>query len=311
MEKEIIFLRPVFKETIWGGKRLGEFGYSLPGDHVGECWAISAHPRGDCVVSQGALSGARLSELWRDRRDLFGGAEGEKFPLLTKIIDAAQDLSIQAHPNDEYAREHENGAMGKTECWLVLDAKPGATIVIGHNAKNHDEVKSMIEGKRWREFIREIPVRKDDFFYIEPGTVHAIKGGTLILETQQSSDITYRVYDYDRLSDGKPRALHVRQSIDVITAPFVCKAPPKRPGKTRNKNLRELAGGKYFSVWDLRVDGSETVEQDQKFLLASVIEGAGAIDGRQISKGAHFILPSGYGRAEFSGNLRVIFSACA
>ena len=97
----------------------------------------------------------------------------------------------------------ENGSLGKTECWYIMDAKPGTTIVIGHNAKNKDEVKSMIENGRWTDFIREVPVHKGDFFFIEPGTVHAIKGGTVILETQQSSDITYRVYDYDRLQDGK------------------------------------------------------------------------------------------------------------
>ena len=121
---------------------------------------------------------------------------------------------------DAYAGEHENGSLGKTECWYVLDCEPGTEIVIGHNAKDKAEVEKMIRNHEWSDFIRKVPVHKGDFFQINPGCVHAIKGGTLILETQQSSDITYRVYDYDRLQNGKPRQLHVEQSIDVIEAPF-------------------------------------------------------------------------------------------
>ena len=127
--------------------------------------------------------------------------------MLVKIIDARNDLKhtrfIRIMPTPGSMK---NGSLGKTECWYILDCDPDATIVIGHHAGNKDEVKQMIEEKRWKEFIREIPVSKGDFFQINPGCVHAIKGGTLVLETQQSSDITYRVYDYDRLSGGKPQA---------------------------------------------------------------------------------------------------------
>ena len=204
-----IILTPVFKEMIWGGNRLKtEFGYEIPGDDTGECWAISAHPNGDCVVQEGEYAGLHLSELWNRHRDLFGNLEGDRFPLLIKLIDAKADLSIQVHPNDAYAKEHESGSLGKTECWYVVDCDEGAEIVIGHHAKTREEVKEMILNKRWSEFIRVVPVHKGDFFQINPGCLHAIKGGTLILETQQNSDITYRVYDYDRLSNGKPRELH-------------------------------------------------------------------------------------------------------
>lgn len=113
-----------------------------------------------------------------------------------------KDLSIQVHPDDAYAGEHENGSLGKTECWYVLDCEPGTEIVIGHNAKDKAEVEKMIRNHEWSDFIRKVPVHKGDFFQINPGCVHAIKGGTLILETQQSSDITYRVYDYDRLQNA-------------------------------------------------------------------------------------------------------------
>ena len=309
MKNNVIFLSPVFKETVWGGRRLAEFGYTLPYDHTGECWAVSAHPNGDCIVASGTFQGMHLSELWTTHRELFGNMTGDRFPLLTKIIDADADLSIQVHPDDAYAKAHENGSLGKTECWYILDAKPGTNIVIGHNAKNHDEVKLMIEQKRWKQFIREVPVRKGDFFQIEPGTVHAIKGGTLILETQQNSDITYRVYDYDRLSGGKLRQLHVQQSIDVIRAPFVKKEPPKNPAKTVNKSMLELVSCPFFSVWTLDVAGRAEIIQDQKFMIVSVIEGAGAIDGIAVSKGTHFILPAEYGTAVFTGTMELVVSA--
>ncbi|MFA6856068.1 MAG: type I phosphomannose isomerase catalytic subunit [Treponema sp.] len=309
MSREIIFLNPVLKETIWGGTRLSEFGYNLPSKHVGECWAVSAHPNGDCTIASGTYEGMHLSQLWTEHKELFGNAQGSRFPLLTKIIDADTDLSIQVHPDDIYAQAHENGSLGKTECWYILDAEPGTMIVIGHNAKNHEEVKQMIEQKRWKEFIREIPVHKGDFFLIKPGTVHAIKGGTLLLETQQNSDITYRVYDYDRLNNGKPRELHVKQSIDVIKAPFIEAEPPKNLQKTVNSNMHELVSCRFFSVWTLCVEAYAEIEQDQKFMLVSVVEGSGNVDGMTAEKGKHFIIPAEYGKVVFRGNMKLVVSS--
>lgn len=160
---ELLFMEPVFKEAIWGGSRLKEvYGYDIPSDHTGECWAISAHKSGDGRVASGAYKGQTLSSLWENHRELFGaeGAEGV-FPLLVKIIDAKSDLSIQVHPDDVYAGVHENGSLGKMECWYILDCDPDATIVVGHNAKDHDEMVRMIEEKRWGEFIRQIPIKKE------------------------------------------------------------------------------------------------------------------------------------------------------
>ena len=180
--RELLFMEPVFKEAIWGGTRLKDvFGYDIPSSRTGECWAISAHKNGDCRIAGGTWKGQSLSSLWESHPEWFGAAAGchKEFPLLVKIIDARNDLSIQVHPDNAYAGEHENGSLGKTECWYILDCDPDATIVIGHHAGNKDEVKQMIEEKRWKDFIREIPVSKGDFFQINPGCVHAIKGGTL------------------------------------------------------------------------------------------------------------------------------------
>ena len=193
-DTEILFLNPVFTKNIWGGTKLREdFGYDIEGDDIGECWGVAAHQNGDDTIREGKFKGKKLSELWKEEPQLFGNVDIDRFPLLIKIIDAKADLSIQVHPNDEYAKVNENGSFGKTECWYIIDCPENASLVIGHNAKTKEELSDMIHEGKWKEFIREIPVKKGDFIQIDPGTVHAIKGGLMILETQQNSDITYRV----------------------------------------------------------------------------------------------------------------------
>ena len=310
--KELLFMEPVFKEAIWGGERLAEvYGYTIPSDHTGECWAISAHKNGDCRIASGTYRGQYLSDLWKNHRELFGNVDcGDEFPLLVKIIDAKKDLSIQVHPDNAYAAEHENGSLGKTECWYVLDCEPGTTIVIGHNAKDKAEVKEMIEQKRWSDFIRQVPVKKGDFFQINPGCVHAIKGGTLILETQQSSDITYRVYDYDRLSNGKPRQLHVKQSIDVITAPYKADETdkPYYTEETDHARVLHLVTCPYYTC--SKVDVADEWEKDfgGSFANVSILEGSGSVNGIPVKKGQHFIVPADFGKCRFEGELSLIYS---
>lgn len=309
--RPILFLNPVFKEMIWGGNQLAEkFGYEIPGDRTGECWAVSAHPNGDCTVREGEYAGRKLSELFKEEPELFGNLPLDRFPLLIKIIDAKADLSIQVHPDDAYAKVHENGSLGKTECWYILDCPEDATLVVGHNAGSREELKEMIDQKRWSELIREVPVKKGDFIQINPGTVHAIKGGLMILETQQNSDITYRVYDYDRLSNGKPRELHVQQSIDVITVP----APSAEDSVSHAADLpantmNELIACDYYKVYKLTVTEPVSFEQEHPFLIMSVIEGEGLVNGQMIRKGDHFILPSGFGKVELQGDMTLIASS--
>lgn len=309
--RPILFLNPVFKEMIWGGNQLAEkFGYEIPSDRTGECWAVSAHPNGDCTVREGEYAGRKLSELFKEEPELFGNLPLDRFPLLIKIIDAKADLSIQVHPDDAYAKVHENGSLGKTECWYILDCPEDATLVVGHNAGSREELKEMIDQKRWSELIREVPVKKGDFIQINPGTVHAIKGGLMILETQQNSDITYRVYDYDRLSNGKPRELHVQQSIDVITVP----APSAEDSVSHAADLpantmNELIACDYYKVYKLTVTEPVSFEQEHPFLIMSVIEGEGLVNGQMIRKGDHFILPSGFGKVELQGDMTLIVSS--
>lgn len=309
MNKNIIFLQPVFKEMIWGGNRLRtDFGYEIPCENTGECWAIAAHPNGDCVVTSEPYAGKKLSELWNEHRELFGNIEGDRFPLLIKIIDAKQDLSIQVHPDDEYAKTHENGAYGKTECWYILDCDENTSIVIGHNAKDKREMEDMIRSGRWSELIREIPVHKGDFLQIEPGCLHAIKGGTLILETQQNSDITYRVYDYGRLQNGKPRPLHVEQSIDVIATPFEEKRANPVISEADGCRREKFVECKYYTVEKVDIDGLAVINQNYNIMNVSVIDGEGTVDNIPVKKGGHFIVSFGCGSVEFNGKMVLIIS---
>lgn len=310
--ESIIELVPVFKEKIWGGRKLEtEFGYEIPAGPVGECWAISAHPAGDDEIASGEYAGRTLSWLWDEHRELFGNCEGDRFPLLVKIIDAKDDLSIQVHPDNDYAAEHEDGSLGKKECWYVLSAEPGQTIVVGQRAHSREEFAQMVEEGRWSELLNEIPIKAGDFFQIDPGTVHAIKGGTVILESQQSSDVTYRVYDYDRKQDdGTLRPLHMQQALDVID--FDC--APLTSGEVELAGpVTTLEQNECYTVDLVRVgeDGRPAelaVETPHPFTCISVIEGEGVVNGREVKKGTHLLALSACDALELSGTMQVVLS---
>ncbi len=310
-EAQIIFLQPVFKQTIWGGTRLKEqFSYQTASECIGECWGISAHPNGESIVGNGMYRGMTLSMLWKNHPELFGYDEAKEFPLLVKIIDARSDLSIQVHPNDTYAMKYEHGAYGKTECWYILDCPENATLVIGHHAKNKEELEKMIREERWEELICEVPVKKGDFIQIDPGTIHAIKGGLLLLETQQNSDITYRLYDYGRLENGKLRELHIEKSIDVITYPEETKKDHEilHTADWELNGLHLLYRCDYYVIYKMHVSGETRLEQKYPFLLGTVTYGEGRINEERVKKGDHFILPYGIGNVEVYGEMEVIFS---
>ncbi|SFH70399.1 mannose-6-phosphate isomerase, type 1 [Pisciglobus halotolerans] len=313
MLKYPLFLKPVMQEKIWGGTKLEEFGYELPSEHVGECWAISAHPNGPSTVENGPFAGMTLNEVWDKHREVFGNSEGDVFPLLTKILDASQDLSVQVHPDDEYGLEHE-GELGKTECWYVIDADEGAEIVYGHHAQSKEELKQMIDSGDWEHLLRKIKVKKGDFFFVPSGTIHAIGGGIMILETQQSSDTTYRVYDYDRKGDdGKPRELHLKQSIEVTNTPHVDPELDIHTDKENNVDITTFVETDFFNVYKWDVSGVATFTADAPYTLVSVLSGEGnlIIDAEHeawIEKGMHFILPNDLKSWSINGNLEIIAS---
>lgn len=311
---EPIFLQPIFQERIWGGTKLRDlFGYDIPNDHTGECWAVSAHPNGQSVVKNGPYQGMKLGDLWTSHPELFRSSS-KVFPLLTKILDASDDLSVQVHPDDEYAGKHENGELGKTECWYIVDAEPGAVIIYGHEAKTKEELVSMIYNGEWDRFLTKVPVKPGDFFYVPSGTLHALGKGIVVLETQQSSDTTYRVYDYDRRDkDGNTRELHLEKAIDVTTVPQAYEPISYVTTQRGGLTVTSFVSNSFFTVEKWNVSGEETeIAANEKYTIFSVLAGNGKLtaggQSYDLAKGEHFILPAGFGPYRLSGELEMIMS---
>lgn len=309
---EPLFLKSQMHDKIWGGTKLREaFGYDIPTETTGEYWAISAHPNGVSVIKNGIYEGEGLDQLYREHKELFGHPKSEVFPLLIKILDANDWLSVQVHPDDAFALAHE-GELGKTECWYIIAADEGAEIIYGHNAKSKEELRQWIEEGRWDDLLTKIPVKAGDFFYVPSGTMHAIGKGILILETQQSSDTTYRVYDFNRRdAQGNLRKLHIDKSIDVLT---IGKPANSTPATMAVDHLEStlLVSNKFFSVYRWDVTGLVDFTQTVPYLLLSVLSGQGqlTVDGRvyDLKKGDHFILPNDVKEWSFDGQLEMIVS---
>ncbi|MGW9018927.1 mannose-6-phosphate isomerase, class I [Priestia megaterium] len=312
--KQPIFFSPIFQERIWGGDKLKtEFHYDIPSNKTGECWAISAHPNGQSVISSGLYKGLTLGELWESKRELFGGLDGEKFPLLIKILDANDDLSVQVHPDDTYANQHEKGELGKTECWYIIDCDEDAELIFGHHAQSKEMLAEMIEEGNWSSLLRRVKIKKGDFFYVPSGTVHALCKGTLVLETQQNSDTTYRLYDYDRRDEhGKLRELHLEKSKDVVKVPFEPQKVAFQTESTDTKKVTKFVESNYFTVYKWEIDGEASFDQTYPFLLCSVIEGEGFLikekETYTLEKGSHFLLPYDFKKFELKGQMQLIVS---
>ncbi|URM31165.1 mannose-6-phosphate isomerase, class I [Cytobacillus firmus] len=309
-----IFLEPVFQERIWGGTALKNiFGYNIISEKTGECWAISGHAHGESTVLSGKFTGKKLSELWRDHRELFGNHHAQDFPLLVKLLDANSDLSVQVHPDDEYAQKHGTDMFGKNECWYVLDCIENANIILGHNAQTREELTSLIEKGEWGELLNKIPIKKGDFIYVPSGTVHALGKGTLILEIQQSSDTTYRLYDYDRIDgNGKKRELHLRQAIEVISVPhYLPELQPEYVKKGKNRFIKFLET-ENFTVCKWEIQENTAMKKEVPFLLISIINGNGSLivnkNRYHLKKGDHLILPAPITMYSLEGEFEAIVS---
>lgn len=310
---EPLFLKGVFKEKIWGGSKLSsQFNYSIPSNKTGELWAISAHKNGPSTIMNGTFKGVTLDELWTRQPDLFGQPEEEVFPLLTKIIDAEDDLSVQVHPDNDYGLEKE-GELGKTECWYILAADEGSEIVYGHHAHTTEELEELITQGEWDKLLRRIPVKAGDFFYVPSGTIHAIGSGIMILETQQSSDTTYRVYDYDRVQDdGSQRELHIIDSLAVTTVPHSDPALQFQTAETDCYKQTTLVENPFFKVDEWTIKGAVDFMATSPYALFSVLEGKGTLviesAEYELKKGNHFILPATVTHWSIRGDLHLITS---
>ncbi len=267
MEKTFypLLLKPVMKDYIWGGTKLKtNFGFETDKDIAAEGWTLTCHKDGTNTVINGEYAGKSFADVL----NIWGYTE--KFPILIKFIDAKDSLSVQVHPDNDYALAVE-GEYGKTEMWYIVDCEEGATLAYGFNREiSKAEFEKRIRDNTLEEVINYVPVKKGDVFFIEAGTLHAIGAGILIAEIQQNSNTTYRVSDYGRLgADGKPRELHIDKALDVTVT-----APPTIPygnvGVVREctyGKVRELAECEYFKTAKLDLDGVKTVESKNTSLL--------------------------------------------
>ena len=234
-------LQPAVKDYLWGGRRLNDdFSKRMASDVIAETWECSTHPDGVSVVASGEWMGRPLDELLKEHPEYLGEhANGAtELPVLVKLIDADRDLSVQVHPDDEFARANEGGQNGKTEMWYVMDADPDSRIAYGlHHTIGREEFREAIGRGTVERYLQMVPARKNDLFFIRPGTIHAIGAGCLVAEIQQSSNLTYRLYDYDRTDrDGNKRPLHIDKGLAV--ANLEAMPEPRQPMR-----LLRYAGG--------------------------------------------------------------------
>lgn len=297
----ILKLKPACRETIWGGQRLREeYHMQYEGANIAEAWVLSCHPSAPSVIENGPYAGRTLQQYLEAEDPQVLGSFGmlfHPFPVLIKLIDAAQPLSIQVHPSNFYAMNHEH-QYGKTEMWYIVDAEPGAFLYYGFRREiSKEEFARRIEDNTLTEVLNAVPVQKGDCFFIPSGTVHAIGKGILIAEIQQNSDVTYRVYDYGRRgADGKLRQLHIKQAEDVASL-----NQPRRDYDFGG----HLARCEYFTVD--RMNGSfADVCDDESFTSLLVLEGSGTLtQGAEIlpvQKGDSFFLPANSGAYSVEGN---------
>lgn len=297
-------LIPACKDYIWGGQRLKtDFGIQSGLNPLSEAWVLSCHPDGPSVLADGPDRGMTL-RAWLDKagKEALGTAceAFEDFPMLIKLIDAKKDLSIQVHPSDAYALEHE-GQYGKTEMWVVLDAEPGASLYYGFDREvSLEEFSSRVSDGTLTEVLRKVPVKPGDVFFIPSGTLHAIGAGLVIAEIQQNSNVTYRVFDYGRLgADGKPRPLHVEKALAVTD---------RRPAPALDFE-DHLGDCRYFTT-----DGHQGDFQGDcdgtSFHALLFTEGQGSLtcggETREVRKGQCWFLPAGSGEYQVSGDVRTL-----
>ncbi len=316
---EPIFLAPYFRPKIWGGHKLERlFHYRVPEGKIGEAWVISGHRSGPDKIINGPLKGLTLREAYQRHPVYFGYPKGKEFPLLVKFLDANDNLSVQVHPDDAYAKINENDS-GKTESWYVLQADPGAQLIYGHHAKSKEQLRDWITNQKWHKLLRYVPVKTGDFFYVPAGTVHALTKGIMVIETQQSSDVTYRLYDWDRIDakTGKKRQLHLKQAMDTIQVPH--HDPEKHIEQQTQqdaviKTLVSPPQSPHFYLYQIDLDGRWDQERSgHPYWLVSVIKGSGKLicDGHiySIALGSNFILPNQVQHFAFEGKLRLVISA--
>lgn len=313
-------LNAAFKDYLWGGTRLKtEYHQNSPARIVAESWVLSCHPNGPSVIANGDGKGMTLTEYFEKAGRKVLGTDCEKFPdfpTLIKLIDAKDALSIQVHPDNEYARTHEGG-FGKTEMWYVIDCEEGAFLYYGFDHEiSKEEFRERIERNTLTEVLNKVPVKPGDVLLIESGTLHAIGAGILIAEVQQNSDLTYRIYDFGRLgADGKPRELHIPQALDVTR-----RSRPERSPGPQGEEIREpgcvrqlLFSCEYFTVTHMKITEHMLCAGEKSFQSLVCLDGDALIldRGRALltfKKGDSIFIPAGFGRYTVKGCCEILLT---
>ncbi|ATZ21890.1 type I phosphomannose isomerase catalytic subunit [Mesoplasma tabanidae] len=296
---KIIKIKPYFSKKIWGTKKWKDLGYiNTKNETIGEAWIISAHENGLSYLEEENVA---LKDFFEKNNEYFGNGIYDKFPLLSKIINPSKDLSVQVHPNDEYAIKYEND-FGKPESWIILDCPQNSKIIYGHNAKSEEEFNNLINKKDWKNLFKVQKIDKGDFIYVPPGKVHAITSNVKVFELQRSSDVTYRLYDYDRLENGKKRKLEIEKSKENIFFPdnysYIVK---NAKGKTFSSN--------FFSVFIFKSSEHKYFKkyEDSFWIELTVIKGKGTIEGVKFNKGDSAILLGDFKKISIIGEIEIIF----
>lgn len=288
----IIKLQPIFFEKVWGGNNLkNKYNYNCL-EQTGEAWGISAHKNGSSIILNGEFKDMSLRDLFKSHKELFGNYPGEEFPILIKLIDATLDLSVQVHPNDEYAKKYEN-SLGKTECWYILNTEEKAKLIIGHKLKSKEEFIREMNLGNWDKILNRFRIHTGETYCVPSGTIHAICKGTLLLEIQQSSDVTYRLYDYNRPYNGKLRELHIDKALDVITF------PDKDINHPKPKQLFD------FDIYNNIDITNRTSNKYGDYIF--IIEGKGYFNTEPVKKG-DFIFVSSKTDYKITGSLKYFHS---
>ena len=301
-----IKLSPAFKDYLWGGTKLrDEFGKQCDFEKVAESWELSTHPDGPCIVASGEDAGMIFPDYIKKHNCIGKKAEAfDFFPILIKFIDAKDSLSIQVHPSDEYALEHEN-SFGKTEMWYILDCEEDSFLYYGLTKEvSKEEFKERIENNTVLEVLNPVKVKKGDVFFINSGTIHAIGAGIVICEIQQNSNLTYRVYDFDRRDkDGNPRELHVEKALKVSD---LC---PAKPYVSDKENV--LAQCKYFTVEKHMIESNQQLDCDPNcFRCVIVTDGSAELEMNgetlNLKKGETAFIPAAQGCYTVTGKCEII-----
>ena len=323
-------LSPVGKDYLWGGNRLNDdFSKNIDLIPLAETWECSTHPDGPSIVSTGPDQGKTLTEVLREHPEYIGThpircADGG-IPVLVKLIDAKRDLSVQVHPDDAYAASHENGALGKTEMWYIVDASKDAKLIYGFSRDmTLKRLKRSLEEGTVERYLQKVPVHKDDVFVMEPGTVHGIGEGIVLAEIQESSNLTYRLYDYNRVDkNGKKRELHIKKTLDVVNLKESTK--PRQPIRVLNYKpgyaSELLYRCRYFQVERVLINTERVREMadfqtdESSFQILLCVDGCGVIFGEgseswRIFKGDCFFVPAHSQRLKLHGQAQFLRVIC-